>query len=268
MNQFYMPGFFTNFLATPWRRDELYLLNHLFMRLYPLWLCTLITANPFTAFSQQNDSLEIKIGQMLMMGLPNNTQDTNSAFYKDVKSGKIGGITLYERHLTPTNAQENLQSLIAFYQEASPIPLFVSITQEGGVVNRLKPKYGFLPMPSAAYLGKMNNLDSTKFYADNIAFTLSRLGITINFAPVVDVYLASNPVLGSRERTYSSNPDVITKHAEQTILSHNYFNVITVLKHFPGHGSSTKDTHLELTDVSKSWKRNELKPYSTLIKKD
>jgi beta-N-acetylhexosaminidase len=222
---------------------------------------------PFSGRSQSADSLEMKIGQMLMLGLPNNSLDTGSKFYKDIRSGKVGGITLYERHLTTTNAQENLRFLISFYQEAAPLPLFISITQEGGIVNRLKPKYGFPIMPSAEYLGKLNNLDSTKYYADNIAFTLSRLGINLNFAPVVDVYSATNPVLGSRERTYSADPDIIIKHAEQTILSHNYFKVATVLKHFPGHGSSTTDTHLELTDVSKTWKRDELKPYKALMKK-
>jgi hypothetical protein len=71
---------------------------------------------PFYTTAQLADSLEIKIGQMLMMGLPNNPLDTGSAFYKDVKAGKIGGITMYERHLTPTNAQENLRALISFYQ--------------------------------------------------------------------------------------------------------------------------------------------------------
>ncbi|MDQ6610552.1 MAG: glycoside hydrolase family 3 protein [Bacteroidota bacterium] len=221
----------------------------------------------FSGKTQATDSLEMKIGQMLMMGLPDNNLDTGAVFYKDVKAGKIGGITMYERHLTPANTQENLRQLISFYQAVSPIPLFVSITQEGGLVNRLKTKYGFLPMPSAAYLGKMNSPDSTKYYADNIAFTLSRLGININFAPVVDVYSATNPVLGSRERTFSSDPNVIIQQAEQMILSHNYFNVATALKHFPGHGSSTTDTHLQLTDVSKTWKREELKPYEVLIKK-
>lgn len=211
-------------------------------------------------------TLEQKIGQMIMVGLPGNTIDTSSAFYKDIREGKAGGITMYERHLTPTNSAENLKTLIGFYQSAAPIPLFVAITQEGGVVNRLKPKYGFPPMPSAQYLGTLDNLDSTKYYADNMAFTLSRLGINVNFAPVVDVYTATNPVLGSRERTYSANPEVITRHAAQTIRSHDYFKVHTALKHFPGHGSSTEDSHLGVTDVSRTWQREELKPYKELMK--
>ena len=226
-----------------------------------LFFC-LLSSNIFS----QRVTLEEQIGQMIMIGLPDNIVDTNSIFYKDIRNGKVGGITMYERHLTSTNAAENLKRLINTYQSASPTPLFVSITQEGGQVNRLKTKYGFPAMPSAEYIGRIDNLDTTRYYADNTAYTLSRLGININFAPVLDIYSATNPVLGSRERTYSDNTDKIIKHAKQVILSHNYFNINTVVKHFPGHGSSTEDSHLGVTDVSKTWKKEELKPYKELIK--
>lgn len=176
---------------------------------------------PVFLFSQKKDSLEIKIGQMIIMGLPDNIVDSNSNFYKDIRDGKLGGITMYERHLTQTNTAKNLQNLIKEYQQISPIPLFVAITQDGGQVNRLKTKYGFPPMPSAQYLGNLDNLDSTKYYADNIAFTLSKLGINLNFAPVLDIYMPINSVLGSRERTFSDRTDIIVKHATQVILSHN-----------------------------------------------
>jgi beta-N-acetylhexosaminidase len=203
---------------------------------------------------------------MIMMGLTGSKVDTSNALYKDVKSGRVGGILIYEKHLTATNTSDSLKALINAYQAAAPTPLFISIDQEGGIVNRLKTKYGFPPMPSAAYLGRIDNLDSTKYYADNIAYTLSRLGINLNYAPVLDVYMPTNPVLGSRERTYSANNDIIIKHAAQTIKSHNYFNVNTVVKHFPGHGSSTADSHLGITDVSRTWKDDELIPYKKLIK--
>ncbi|MDB5193154.1 MAG: nagZ [Segetibacter sp.] len=229
-----------------------------------LYFLLLIT--PSYLFSQNNDSIQYKIGQMIMMGLTGSTVDTSSALYKDVKNGRVGGILIYEKHLTPTNTADNLQKLITAYQAASPTPLYVSIDQEGGLVNRLKTKYGFPVMPSAAYLGRINNIDTTKYYADNIAYTLSRLGINLNYAPVLDILVPTNPVLGSRERCYSSDPDIIVDHAAQTILSHNYFKVNSVVKHFPGHGSSTTDSHLGITDVSKTWNRAELKPYKDLIK--
>lgn len=214
----------------------------------------------------QTDSLQLKIGQMIMIGVSGKSVDTASVFYKDVQHGRLGGIVLYEANLTEENAAENLQLMISQYQAAAPLPLFVAITQEGGLVNRLKTKYGFPPMPSAEYLGRLQNDDSTKYYADNTAFTLSRLGINVNFAPVVDIYRADNPVLGSRQRTYSEDVNVITQQASIVIASHDYFNVNTVLKHFPGHGSSTTDTHLGMTDVSASWTQNELEPYRRLIK--
>ena len=112
---------------------------------------------PCITFCQVNDSIDYKIGQMLLIGLRGTTADTASEFYKDIKDGKIGGITMYESNLTPMNTEENLRTMISTYQAAAPIPLFVAITQEGGQVNRLKPKYGFLPMPSAEYLGKLDD---------------------------------------------------------------------------------------------------------------
>ncbi len=222
---------------------------------------------PLITYSQPKDSMIYKIGQMLMFGLPGKSADTTGTFYQDIRDGKLGGVSIYEAHLTVTNSSESLSAMIRVYQSAATIPLFTAITQEGGLVNRLKTKYGFPSMPSAQYLGELDNLDSTKYYGDNIAFTLSRLGINLNFAPVVDIYMPDNPVLGSRGRTFSIDPDKIIKHARQVILSHNYFKVNTVLKHFPGHGSSMKDTHIELTDVSKTWKKEELKPYKFLVKK-
>ncbi len=232
-----------------------------------IWICLLLIIIPSSVFCQQQDSLVYKIGQMIMVGLPGNSVDTSGTFYKDIKNGKVGGISIYEADLTPANTAENLSTMIREYQDAAPIALFTAITQEGGLVNRLKTKYGFPPMPSAEYLGTLDNLDSTKYYSDNIAFTLSRLGINLNFAPVVDIYMPTNPVLGARQRTFSKDPDKIIKQATQVILSHNYCKVNTVLKHFPGHGSSTEDAHLGLTDVSKTWKEEELLPYKSLIKK-
>src|SRR5438132_13614510 len=132
---------------------------------------------PSCLLSQKQDSMVYKVGQMIMIGFSGTSVDTSAAFYKDIKDGKTGGISIYEANLTGSNTAENLRTLINILQAVSPVSLFVAISQEGGQVNRMKTKYGFPPMPSAEYLGRLNNPDSTKFYADNIAFTLSRLGI-------------------------------------------------------------------------------------------
>ena len=85
---------------------------------------------------------------------------------------------------------------------------------------------------------------TTKLYSNNIASTLSGLGINLNYAPVLDVHNPNCPVMGARNRCFSAKPNEIAKQAEQVILSHNYFQVHTMVKHFPGHGNSLSDSHL------------------------
>lgn len=214
------------------------------------------------------DSLDFKIGQLIIFGFYGTVADENEAVYKAVKAGKVGSILLYGRNLSSKKTADSLKLLINRFQLAAPYPLFISIDQEGGLVNRLKPELGFPQMPSAKWLGTMNNVDTTKFYGDNIGYTLSRLGINLNYAPVLDVYNPNCPVLGARERCFSKDPAIITKHAGITINSHHYFGVKTVVKHFPGHGNSLADSHLGVADVTKTWVKEELIPYKNLIAKN
>jgi len=104
-------------------------------------------------------------------------------------------------------------------------------------------------------------------HSTTIATTLSKLGINLNYAPVLDVYNPDCPVLGARERCFAAKPADIAKHAEQVILAHNKEQVHTMVKHFPGHGNSLSDSHLGVADVTKTWKREELEPYRQLIQK-
>ena len=215
---------------------------------------------------QDTDSLDIKIGQLIIFGFYGTVINKNDLVYKAVQDGKIGSLLIYGRNLAPQKTGDALKQLIDEFQKAASIPLFISIDQEGGKVNRLKPELGFPQMPSAEWLGIMNNPDTTKYYADNIGYTLSRLGINLNYAPVLDVLNRNCPVLGARERCFSADPDIITKHAGITIESHHYFNVKTVVKHFPGHGNALADSHLGVVDVTKTWQPIELLPYLRLIK--
>ena len=146
------------------------------------------------------------------------------------------------------------------------MPLFVSIDEEGGFVSRMKTRYGFPKNVSAQYLGELNNLDSTRFYANQTASLLNDFGINMNYAPVVDVNLNTrNPVIGRIERSYSQEYREVIRQAYEVINLHIQNKVIPVLKHFPGHGSSKSDTHLGLTDVTETWQTEEIYPYSALI---
>jgi len=239
-----------------------------------LKLLLIITLLNYPTINAQKDSIlavsiDKKIGQMLMFGIGSDTTiDENNKFLKSVRANKLGGILLYEKNIAKDSSKSKLIKLIKTFKDAATTPLLVSIDEEGGKVNRLKQKYGFPKTVSAYYLGNINNLDSTKHYSDLIAHNLYLTGINVNYAPVLDFHNPLSPPLGKKERCFSDDSETIIKHSRQVIESHRYFGVKTVLKHFPGHGNSQKDSHLDVTDVSKYWKSEELIPYKTLIKEN
>jgi beta-N-acetylhexosaminidase len=121
-------------------------------------------------------------------------------------------------------------------------------------------------MPSAAYLGSIDNADSTLFYNRRLAAEMRDLSINMNYAPCVDVAVnPDNPVIVKNNRSFSADPDIVTKHALLCIQAHHENNVRTILKHFPGHGSSANDSHLGIADVTTTWKFLELAPYQNII---
>lgn len=217
--------------------------------------------------AQETDSLDIMIGQMIMIGPGDfNQLNKKAPVFEAIQAGKVGGIILFEKNLSAQNTPERLRQIIDYAQSQAPIPLLVSIDEEGGRVTRLKSKYGFPKTVTAQYLGELNHPDSTFFYAKQTAATLYRLGINMNFAPSVDVNLnPENPVIGKMGRSYSRDYLSVARHAARVVEAHDLFGIATVLKHFPGHGSSRNDSHLGVTDVSSTWQFEELYPYKILL---
>jgi beta-N-acetylhexosaminidase len=231
--------------------------------IHTLRLTTLFVLSAIFCSAQIRDSLDIKIGQMILIGFPGRVVDPT--VLKEVQDGKVGSIIIFEKNIPEKNSFLELKKITWTYQEASPIPLFIAIDQEGGKVNRLKEKYGFPRSISAAKMGKYA-LDSVRFYGETTAATLAGLGINVNFAPVVD--LASNPnnpIIATKERAFSADPDSVALFAKEFIKQHRKLGIVTSLKHFPGHGSSQADTHLGIADVTNTWNENELIPYRSLI---
>lgn len=212
----------------------------------------------------QRDSLDIKIGQMILIGFPGTTVDAK--VLEEVRSGKVGTLIIFEKNIPPANSFIALKKIIWTYQQAATIPLFIGIDQEGGRVNRLKSKYGFPNSITAVAMADAHSLDSVRLYAEAMASTLAGLGININFAPVVDLATnPTNPIIAKYGRAFSASEDTVTRYAKEFIRQHHKYNVLTSLKHFPGHGSSKDDTHLGIADVTNTWNEKELIPYRALI---
>lgn len=216
------------------------------------------------AKGQATDSLDLKIGQMLLIGFPK--AEVDLAVLEEVRKGKVGSIIIFEKNIPPANSFAALKKITWTYQAAAPIPLFIAIDQEGGRVNRLKEKYGFPRSITAEAMGRNASLDSVRFYSEATAATLAGLGINVNFAPVVDLRSnPANPIIARYGRAFSADEDTVTLMAKEVIRAHRKFSVVTSPKHFPGHGSSKDDTHLGIADVTNTWEDRELEPYRQLI---
>ena len=229
-----------------------------------LFFCLLLALGAINAKAQR-DSLDIKIGQMILIGMPK--AEVDSSVLDEIRQGKVGSIIYFEDNIPKSSsAFASFKKMSWTYQKAAPIPLFICIDQEGGKVNRLREKYGFTRSVTAEAIGKSKSLDSVRFYAEATAATLAGLGINVNFAPCVDLAAnPNNPVIAKIGRAYSANEDTVILFAKEVVKQHRRFGIVTALKHFPGHGSSKDDTHLGLTDVTNTWTSRELKPYQALI---
>lgn len=241
-------------------------------------LLTLLMTNPSfsqTSIAEESTSLDEKIGQMLLAGFRGTALTDTNHIVRDIKKYHLGGVILFDYDVPSKSLGRNIESpeqvktLINDLKKISDIPLTVAIDQEGGQVARLKPSMGFPRIKSAEYLGAIDNVDSTRFYAKKMGQTLADLGINMNFAPVVDLNAnPENPIIGGLERSFSAKPEKVVKHASIFIKTLNKYGICSVLKHFPGHGSSKKDSHLGVVDVTETWSKKELRPYRKLINKD
>jgi beta-N-acetylhexosaminidase len=217
-------------------------------------------------------NLEVKIGQMLMVGFRGLDVNNEHFIVQDIRERHLGGVFLFDYDIPTQQAVRNIESpsqvkaLIASLKSVSATPMLVAIDQEGGIVTRLKERHGFPPTVSHQHLGELNDLETTHEQATFVAKTLADLGINLNLAPVVDLCAnPDNPIIARYERCFSADPLVVTDHALQFIQAHHEQEVLCALKHFPGHGSSTADSHLGLTDVTDTWSRVELGPYVRII---
>lgn len=219
--------------------------------------------------------LDKQIGQMLMVGFKGFEVADTSHVIRDIRDYHTGGIILFDYDMPTRTPYRNIESpeqvrrLISDLQNLSEVPLFMAVDQEGGRVARLKTDRGFASHVSAEYLGNLNNSDSTRYYAANMAVQLNDLGFNVNFAPVVDLNTnPENPVIGQLDRSFSANAGLVTEHAGIFLEEFTAKNILGVLKHFPGHGSAWNDSHVGMADVTETWEEIELEPYRNLVRMD
>lgn len=228
-----------------------------------LLILLLFLSLPLPLSASPTDSLSYKIGQMIIVGFYPSSDFEDTVYY-DIEYRNLGGVILMGYNLKNPS---QITDLTANLQNSATTPLFIATDQEGGLVARLDENNGFTVTPTAYRLGTvLDNEDSTRKYAKEMAQWLSQSGINTNLAPVVDVNVnPSSPAIGHYGRSFSADPYKVFDHANWFISEFSDYNVISTLKHFPGHGSAEQDSHDGFTDITNTWSDMELTPYRELI---
>ncbi len=237
------------------------------MQLRNLFFVTTLLAT--SLFAQEPVTLDKKIASLVVLGFHGTEVTPQSTIAKEISVG-LGGVILFDQDPMNKMKRKNivntaqLTKLDAQLQAITEERLLICVDEEGGKVARLKEKDGFNTFPSAEDVAK-GSIEKAGEYYDAMAKMLAQNGINTNFAPSVDLLFDYNPIIAGKKRSYSSDPEVVSTYASIFVEQHRKNHVLTVIKHFPGHGSSKADSHKGFTDVTNTWTSKELEPFQNMI---
>lgn len=216
-------------------------------------------------------TLDEDVGEMLLVGFRGIAVDSTNHIWRDLTHFHVGSVILFDYDAQSGKRGRNIrsvqqvQSLCRQLRRVSP-GLLIGIDQEGGAVSRLHQRYGF-PIVASHKASASEGDDSVRSCARITGRMLHDVGVNLNFAPVADVDVNPQcPVIGGMGRSFSPSADKVSECCRIWIEEQRKQGVVSCMKHFPGHGSATGDTHKGLVDVSDTWKGIELIPYRSLAK--
>lgn len=190
-------------------------------------------------------TLDEKIGQMIITGF--NGSEYNDDMDRLINEYKVGGVILFARNIEDSNQMIDLTR--ALQENNNNLPLFISIDEEGGRVSRLPDDVE--KFPSAFTIGLINDQQTAYENGKEIGYTLKRLGINLDYAPVLDIYSnENNTVIG--DRAFSKEESIVSTMGIATMEGIEDADIIPVVKHFPGHGDTEVDSHYGLPIVYKT----------------
>lgn len=191
-------------------------------------------------------TLEEKIGQMFFIASRFNSSKQRRLYMddqleQDLIKFKPGGFVLFSENL---DTIPQTKSFINSIQKYASIPMFIGIDEEGGVISRLNmaEKLHSTVMPSPYEIGITGNPEYAYKSSQAIAKEISSLGFNLNFAPVADIFSNPDNMIISW-RAYSSDGPIASQMVAQAVKGMRDSGIISVLKHFPGHGDTLEDTH-------------------------
>jgi len=205
----------------------------------------------------------------MCFGWTGNNEDESLSYSANareiVKVMQVGAVILFERNLQPPYIYT--AELINELQAASKLPLLIPVDQEGGNGCRFNAP-PFTVFPFNAVIGATGSEDYARKAAQVTAEELKAVGVNYDLAPVTDVNSnPNNPIIGPR--SFGESSELVSRFAAAAIAGYQESGVIACAKHFPGHGDTSKDSHLELPTVDRprsELETVELVPFSAAIR--
>lgn len=219
---------------------------------------------PFDSIKDQISKMTLseKVGQLVMSGIDAYTSDDHTKELID--KYKVGGFILLGQNLKDTSQTLTLINSIKSSNSENKIPLFWGIDQEGGRISRLTE---FTKLPTNEVLGQKNDSKLSFNIGSILGQELKAFGLNLDFAPVLDINSnPNNPVIG--DRSFGKNADLVSELGIETMKGIQAQNIISGIKHFPGHGDTSVDSHVGLPIVYNDLTRLksfELIPFSEAI---
>ena len=207
----------------------------------------------------KNMTLEEKVGQLFVVNLEQLDSSKGSYFewkkcskkmMESIKKYNVGGVILFSRNI---GNRKQTKNLIKKLQMKSPIPLFVTVDEEGGDVARIagNPDMKTTSFPTMEEVGNKEDTKYVNKMGQTIGNDIKQLGFNVDFAPVADVK-TSNLNLEIGSRSFGSDPQKVASMVKAFVNGMQSTNVSATLKHFPGQGSSKGDTHIESVNIDSS----------------
>lgn len=208
-------------------------------------------------------SLEEKIGQMFIVGLEGQAVDENTI--KMITEYYVGGFILFSKNIKDSDQLLSLVNSLKELNAKNKTPLFISVDEEGGRVSRMPSE--IKKLPSNKKIGELNNRETTYEIGRILGEELKSFGFNVNYAPVLDINNnPDNPVIG--DRAFGDNKIVVSSLGVEIMKGIQSKGVISVIKHFPGHGDTSVDSHKNLPSIEidlERLKSFELLPFKTAI---
>jgi beta-N-acetylhexosaminidase len=208
-------------------------------------------------------SLEQQVGRMLVLGFFGSHPTTPGAdkIEEHLHARRIGGVLFLGHNL---QSRTGTEELVARFHAAQS-DAWLALDHEGGYVQRLDDSLGFATIPKAGDVSQIG-LEEARVIYKKAADAFADAGFNFNLAPIADLHDERNAVIGRYRRAYGSDPETVVAYCTAFIDAYKARGVACALKHFPGHGRSSVDSHHGIVDLTETWTLKEAAPFGDLIR--